>query len=70
MGVDGKPPFRSVLTHGFVVDGDGRKMSKSLGNVIAPDDIIKIPAQISCGCGQHPAIITRISAYRNKSFNA
>jgi isoleucyl-tRNA synthetase len=41
MGVDGQPPFRSVLTHGFVVDGDGRKMSKSLGNVIAPNDIIK-----------------------------
>jgi len=41
MGVDGKPPFESVLTHGFVVDGDGRKMSKSLGNVIAPNDIIK-----------------------------
>jgi isoleucyl-tRNA synthetase len=41
MGVDGQPPFKSVLTHGFVVDGDGRKMSKSLGNVIAPNDIIK-----------------------------
>lgn len=41
MGVDGYPPFKSVLTHGFVVDGDGRKMSKSLGNVTAPNDIIK-----------------------------
>ncbi len=30
------PPYRSVLTHGFVVDGEGRKMSKSLGNVISP----------------------------------
>jgi isoleucyl-tRNA synthetase len=39
--VDGKPPFESVLTHGFVVDGEGRKMSKSLGNVISPFDIIK-----------------------------
>jgi len=39
--IDGKPPFKSVLTHGFVVDGDGRKMSKSLGNVISPFDIIK-----------------------------
>jgi isoleucyl-tRNA synthetase len=37
----GKPPFKSVLTHGFVVDGEGRKMSKSLGNVISPFDIIK-----------------------------
>jgi len=41
MCIDGKPPFKSVLTHGFVVDGEGRKMSKSLGNVISPQDIIK-----------------------------
>jgi len=39
--IDGKPPFKSVLTHGFVVDGEGRKMSKSMGNVISPFDIIK-----------------------------
>lgn len=37
---DGKPPYKSVLTHGFVVDKDGRKMSKSLGNVIAPQEVI------------------------------
>ena len=37
----GAPPYRSVLSHGWVVDGEGRKMSKSLGNVIAPEDIIK-----------------------------
>lgn len=35
-----KPPFKEVLTHGFVVDGSGRKMSKSLGNVVAPKEII------------------------------
>ena len=34
------PPYRSVLTHGFVVDGQGKKMSKSIGNVIAPQDIM------------------------------
>lgn len=34
-------PFEEVLTHGFVVDGQGRKMSKSLGNVISPLDVIK-----------------------------
>ncbi|MFO7804037.1 MAG: isoleucine--tRNA ligase [Desulfovermiculus sp.] len=34
------PPYRSVLTHGFVVDGEGKKMSKSIGNVIAPQDIM------------------------------
>ena len=37
----GGPPYRAVLTHGYVVDGDGRKMSKSLGNVIAPQEVIK-----------------------------
>ncbi|MEO5358685.1 MAG: isoleucine--tRNA ligase [Nitrospirae bacterium YQR-1] len=36
----GKAPFRTVLTHGFVVDGKGKKMSKSLGNVISPDEVI------------------------------
>lgn len=41
MCIDGKAPFKTVLTHGFVVDGDGRKMSKSMGNVISPHDIIK-----------------------------
>lgn len=35
------PPYRAVLTHGFTVDADGRKMSKSLGNVIAPEQVIK-----------------------------
>ncbi len=34
------PPYRNVLTHGFVVDGKGRKMSKSLGNVIYPEDLV------------------------------
>ena len=37
----GSAPYRAVLTHGFVVDGEGRKMSKSLGNVVAPEDVIK-----------------------------
>jgi len=36
-----RPPYRSVLTHGFAVDGEGKKMSKSLGNIIAPQDVIK-----------------------------
>ena len=40
IGTRGLPPYRTVLTHGFVVDGDGRKMSKSLGNVIAPQEIV------------------------------
>ncbi len=33
-------PFKTVLTHGFIVDGDGRKMSKSLGNVVSPLDVV------------------------------
>ena len=39
-GTRGRAPYESVLTHGFVVDGKGRKMSKSLGNAMAPDDIL------------------------------
>ncbi len=38
---DRRAPYRSVLTHGFVVDGAGKKMSKSAGNVVAPQDVIK-----------------------------
>ncbi|GAB6875875.1 isoleucine--tRNA ligase [Thermaerobacter litoralis] len=37
----GQAPYRAVLTHGFVVDGEGRKMSKSLGNVVDPNDVIR-----------------------------
>ena len=40
-GTRGRAPYESVLTHGFVVDGKGRKMSKSLGNVISPDKILQ-----------------------------
>ncbi len=38
---DGRAPYKAVLTHGFVVDGDGKKMSKSAGNVVAPQEVIK-----------------------------
>ena len=41
LGTRGRPPYREVLTHGFIVAEDGRKMSKSLGNSIEPQDIIK-----------------------------
>ena len=40
-GTRGRAPYEAVLTHGFVVDEDGRKMSKSLGNVVAPQDVIR-----------------------------
>ncbi|MBA1338471.1 MAG: isoleucyl-tRNA synthetase [Pelagibacterales bacterium] len=40
-GTRGRAPYNSILTHGFVVDGKGLKMSKSTGNVIAPENILK-----------------------------
>jgi isoleucyl-tRNA synthetase len=40
VGTRGCAPYQSVLTHGFVVDGEGKKMSKSAGNVIAPEEVI------------------------------
>ena len=40
-GTRGKAPFKSILSHGFVVDGKGMKMSKSAGNVISPEEILK-----------------------------
>jgi isoleucyl-tRNA synthetase len=39
--INGSVPFKTVITHGFVLDESGRKMSKSLGNVIDPATIIK-----------------------------
>ncbi len=41
MGVRGEPPYRECLTHGFVLDAQGRAMSKSVGNTIEPEDVIK-----------------------------
>ncbi|GLI38390.1 isoleucine--tRNA ligase [Geobacter hydrogenophilus] len=41
VGTRGTAPYKEVLTHGFVVDGSGRKMSKSVGNVVAPEEVIK-----------------------------
>jgi len=50
VGRTGHAPYKSVLTHGFVVDSQGKKMSKSVGNVVAPEKIIK----------QHGADILRL----------
>ncbi len=40
VGATGRAPYRAVLTHGFTVDGQGKKMSKSAGNVVAPQQVI------------------------------
>jgi isoleucyl-tRNA synthetase len=45
--LDGRAPYKALLTHGFTVDGQGRKMSKSVGNVIAPQEVSnKLGAEI------------------------
>jgi isoleucyl-tRNA synthetase len=41
LGTRGRPPFRQVVTNGFLIDVDGKKMSKSIGNTILPQDVIK-----------------------------
>ena len=41
LGATGESPFRTLLTHGFIVDRDGRKMSKSGGNALSVDDLLK-----------------------------
>ncbi len=41
MAIKERAPYRKVLTHGFVVDGEGKKMSKSIGNVISPQDVMR-----------------------------
>ncbi len=41
ISLTGKAPYRKVLTHGFVLDGEGKKMSKSKGNVVMPEEVIK-----------------------------
>ncbi|MGM8364207.1 isoleucine--tRNA ligase [Virgibacillus sp. W0181] len=41
VAVTGKAPYKTIVSHGFVLDGDGRKMSKSLGNVMVPSKVLK-----------------------------
>ena len=41
MAAQDKAPYRKIFVHGFALDDKGRKMSKSLGNVVAPSDIVK-----------------------------
>lgn len=51
VAVTGKAPYKTVVTHGFVLDKQGRKMSKSLGNIIEPDTVInggKVNSLVRC----------------------
>jgi len=41
VALTGKAPYKKVITHGFVVDGEGKKMAKSKGNVVSPNDVVK-----------------------------
>ena len=41
LAVNKRPPFKAILTHGFIVDKDGRKMSKSQGNALTVDELLK-----------------------------
>ncbi|NEU29445.1 isoleucine--tRNA ligase [bacterium LRH843] len=41
VAVTGKAPYKGILSHGFALDGEGRKMSKSIGNVVIPNDVMK-----------------------------
>ena len=61
-GTRGRAPFDVVLTHGFALDQKGQKMSKSMGNVVAPQDVIKNSgARISCASGWRPRTMPTIS---------
>jgi isoleucyl-tRNA synthetase len=66
-GTRGRAPYDVVLTHGFTLDENGRKMSKSLGNTTEPRRSSRIPARISCACGSAPPTIPTTSASARKS---
>ncbi len=60
VGTRGTAPYKTVLTHGFVVDGEGRKMSKSLGNTIAPaGDYRQVRRRDPAAVGERPGLHER-----------
>ncbi|MGH6991213.1 MAG: isoleucine--tRNA ligase, partial [Stellaceae bacterium] len=75
-GTRGRAPFKAVLTHGFVLDEQGRKMSKSLGNIVAPQDVVArdgadilrlwvVASDFTADLGLGPEILKRnIDVYR------
>lgn len=65
--LDGCPPYKMLLTHGFVVDGEGKKMSKSMGNVISPQKCSIHWVRISCDSGWRQPIIPENCLFPTKS---
>ena len=51
VAINGVAPYKSIISQGMVLDGEGRKMSKSLGNTILPEKVINQMGQISYACG-------------------
>ena len=74
--LNGRPPYKALLTHGFVVDGEGKKMSKSLGNVVAPQkisdtlgaDILRLWVAVDRLLGRAVDLATRSSSAWSKSY--
>ncbi|OPX38479.1 MAG: isoleucine--tRNA ligase [Desulfobacteraceae bacterium 4484_190.3] len=67
VGTRGRAPYKSVLTHGFVVDGAGKKMSKSMGNVIDPQKMVD---KDKAALNRLQEIIRRVrTAYENYQFH-
>jgi isoleucyl-tRNA synthetase len=67
VGTRGRAPYKGVLTHGYVVDGQGKKMSKSVGNVVAPQEVIDQYGPRSCASGWPVKIIRTMSRFPMKS---
>ena len=65
--LNGVPPYKALLTHGFVVDGQGRKMSKSLGNVVAPQKVADTLGAESSACGSPAPTIRANCRCRTRS---
>ena len=66
MAAQGKAPYRKIFVHGFALDDKGRKMSKSLGNVVSPSDIVKGHKK---GKNLHSILELNFSSTRNKNKN-
>ena len=63
MVLEKTPSMKTILTHGFTVDEKGQKMSKSLGNVVAPEDIDKILGTMVCACGSQVLVIKEMQLF-------